>query len=151
MCVHIIHTHTPLSNFASCIYENTLHKRSEYSYFKIYLSLVDSLFCVNLCCTVNWFSYTHIYSFLFFSWMPYYGILNIVPCTVQQDDAVYSLYNSLHLLIPNSQSIPSPFSLSLDNNKSEKQSTLIWLFQGFAPTWIQTQDLHFNPPIPSPN
>ena len=45
--------------------------------------------------------------FAFFCFI-YYRILNIVPCAMQQDFVFYpsSLYNSLHLLTPNSQSIP---------------------------------------------
>ena len=31
---------------------------------------------------------------------------------------IYSMYSSLHLLIPKSQSVPSPVPLSLGNHKS---------------------------------
>ena len=44
---------------------------------------------------------------MFFSIMVFCRILNIVPCAVQED-LVHSLYNSLHLLTLNSQSIPPP-------------------------------------------
>ena len=41
--------------------------------------------------------------------MVYYRILNIVPYALQSDLLfTHSVYNSLHLLIPNFQSIPSP-------------------------------------------
>ena len=44
-------------------------------------SIVDLQCCVNFWCTAKWFSYTYIYifSFIFFSIMVYYRILNIVP------------------------------------------------------------------------
>ena len=45
---------------------------------------------------------------MFFSMMVYRRILNIVSRAVQEDLIAHSLYNSLHLLTLNSQSIPPP-------------------------------------------
>ena len=50
--------------------------------------------------------HTHICFFIFFSIMVYYRILNRVPCATHWGLVIYSIYNSLHLLITNSQSIP---------------------------------------------
>ena len=44
-------------------------------------------------------SVTHIYVFIFFSIMTYHRTLNIVPCAVQSDLIVYSIYDSWCLLI----------------------------------------------------
>ena len=44
---------------------------------------------------------------MFVSIMVYQRILNIIPCAIQPDLVVYSIYNSLHLLTPNSQSFAS--------------------------------------------
>ena len=57
---------------------------------------------------------------MFLSIMVYPKILNIVPNAIQQEFVVYPFYiqyNSLHLLIPISQSTPPP-PLPLDNFKS---------------------------------
>ena len=46
--------------------------------------------------------------------MVYHRIVNIVSCAIQQDLVfIHSLYTSLHLLIPNSQSIPLLLDLPL--------------------------------------
>ena len=53
--------------------------------------------------------YIYIFFFRYFSIIGYYKILNtlIVPCAMQQVLVVYhSIYNSLHLLVSNSQFIP---------------------------------------------
>ena len=80
------------------------------------LSLVqqsDSVIHIYICIYIH--TYIHIYIhtlfFIFFSIMVYYRLFNIVPCAIQQDlypqqFFIHSTYNSLHLLIPNSQSIP---------------------------------------------
>ena len=51
--------------------------------------------------------------------MAYYRILDIVPCAVYSMTllCIHSTFNSLHLLIPHSQSIP-PLCLPLGNLKS---------------------------------
>ena len=36
---------------------------------------------------------------MFFSIIVYHKILNIIPCVIQSDFVVHSLYNSLHLAI----------------------------------------------------
>ena len=60
-------------------------------------------------------SYIYIYSFFFIlsSIMVYPKRLDIVPWAVQQDSLLtHSIWSSLHLLSPNSQSIPlSPLPL----------------------------------------
>ena len=86
MCVHITHTHTTLSSFAPCIYENPLHKRTEYSYFKIYLNLVDLLFCVNF---VLYSKLIQLYTYIFFLILFHDALLqdteySSLYCTVEQ-------------------------------------------------------------------
>ena len=57
--------------------------------------------------------------FIFFSVMVHHRILNIVPCAISRTLLfIHSLCNSLHLLIPNSQSTPLPPPLPLGNHKS---------------------------------
>ena len=56
-------------------------------------------------------SVTHIQTFFFLTFFfitVYHGILNIVPCALQQDLVIHPSFISLHLLIPNSQSFPPP-------------------------------------------
>ena len=62
----------------------------------------------------------YIYRFfcIFFSGMAYYRILNVVSYDTQQDLVfMYSVYTSLHLPVPNSQSIPPP-AFHLGNHRS---------------------------------
>lgn len=51
--------------------------------------------------------------------MAYHRILIVVPCATQEDLVVYFTYKSLHLVIPDSQSVPSTtpalLSTSLDS------------------------------------
>ena len=69
---------------------------------------MDLQCCINFCCTAKWFSYTYIYI-----------LFHILFCCDWSQDGDYSslwatvppcrssiLYESLHLLIPHSQSIP---------------------------------------------
>ena len=59
---------------------------------------------VNLQCCVH-FCYTKLYTIFFFI-IVYHRILNIIPHTIQQDLLfILSIHTSLHLLIPNSQSL----------------------------------------------
>ena len=61
-------------------------------------------------------SVAHIQTFLsmFLCIVLCHRILNIVPCAIQWDFVVYrSVFNSLHLLIPSSQSVPPCPSLPL--------------------------------------
>ena len=57
---------------------------------------------------------------MFFSVMVYHKILNIVPCTIYIWALlfIHSIYNSLHLLTPTSQSTPLPPFLPLGKHKS---------------------------------
>ena len=74
-----------------------------------YWSIVD-LQCVNFCCTTKWFSYIYIYTFSYsfpLSFVTGYWIL--FPVLYSKTLLfIHSIYNSLHLLTPNSQFIPSP-------------------------------------------
>ena len=70
---------------------------------KFYWSIVD-LQCDNLYCTAK---VTQSCTHMFFSIMACQGRLNRVPCALHiRTLFIHPLYNSLHLLIPNSQSIP---------------------------------------------
>ena len=65
-------------------------------------------------------SFIHIYTFffIFFSIMVYHRILNMAPCARGTLLSSHSLYNSLHLLILNSQSTLPPPSPHLLGNYS---------------------------------
>ena len=45
-------------------------------------------------------------------------ISNVVPCALQEDLVYHPVCTSLHLLTPNSQSLPPPPTLPLGNRKS---------------------------------
>ena len=69
-------------------------------------SIVDLQCCVSFWCAAKWFSYTYLYIFFFFicfSITVCCRVLNIVSLLF-----THYIYTSLHLLIPNSQSFPSP-------------------------------------------
>ena len=75
-------------------------------FFGVFLIERELIYSVVLVSTVQQSdSVIHIYTFflLFFSVMVYPRILNRVPLL-----SIHSLYNSLHLLTPNSHSIPPP-------------------------------------------
>ena len=76
--------------------------------FKNIFIIVDSPCCTNFCCTAEWLNYLPIYPFLNILFHQHLSQeLDRVPCVVQQDPIAYpSKCNSLHLLIPNSPSIP---------------------------------------------
>jgi len=61
--------------------------------------------------------YTHTLSFIFLSLMVYHRIFSIVSCAISKT-FIHSVYNSLHLLIPNSHSIPPPSPIALGNHRS---------------------------------
>ena len=63
--------------------------------------------------------YIHTFFFIFFSVMACHRVWNIAPCGIQQTLLyIYPIYNSLHLLMPNSQSfLPLP-PAPLGNHKS---------------------------------
>ena len=65
---------------------------------------------IDLCIYMHIYVCIYIYS-IFFPVMAYDRILNRVP-HAPQEDLIYSIYSSSHLLIPNSQSLPSPPSSS---------------------------------------
>ena len=68
-------------------------------------------------------------NYRFFSIIGYYKMLNIVPCAIQLDLVVYSVCNSLYLLISNSQSIPSPFPSLLGNTSLFFMSVSLFVSQ----------------------
>ena len=74
-------------------------------------SIVDLQCCVNFYCTAKWFSYVHSFSYAFPSWfITDYWIQFPVLCS-RTLWFIHSIYNSLHLLIPDSQSFsPTPNS-----------------------------------------
>ena len=54
-------------------------------------------------------THTHTFFFVFFSIMVYHRILSIVPLLCSMALLfIHSVYNSMHLLIPHSQSFPPP-------------------------------------------
>ena len=83
--------------------------------------------CVDFCCTaviqfhiyrmicmyifyICIYEYIHAYIFFFilYAIMVCYRLWNTIPCAMQQDLVIHSLYNSLHLLTSDSQSTPPP-------------------------------------------
>ena len=68
------------------------------------LHTVDLQYCVNFCCTGRWLSYTCLcIFFIFFSIM-------VCPLLYGRTVSTHSLCDSLHLLTPDSQSVPpSPY------------------------------------------
>ena len=50
-------------------------------------------------------THTHTHFFRFFLILYYYSVWNKVPCAISRTLFIHSVYNSLHLLIPNSWSI----------------------------------------------
>ena len=70
-----------------------------------YWHIVDLQHCVHFCCIEERLSYTHIYAF--FNILFYYGLsqdLIQYPVLYSRTLFIHSICNSLHLLIPNSQS-----------------------------------------------
>ena len=82
----------------------------------IYWSIVDLQCCVNFCCREKRVScclvarsYTCVCIYIHFSIMVYHRILNMVPYAVVGPCCGSILYNSLPLLVPNSQSFLPPW------------------------------------------
>ena len=58
--------------------------------------------------------------FIFYSIMVYHRVLTLVPCAIYARTSLFicSVYNSLYLLIPSSQSFPPQPFLPFDNHES---------------------------------
>ena len=96
-------------------------------FLKIYFTEVQLIYNVVLIPAVQQIdSVIHIYTFffIFFSIMVYHRILNIVRTLL----FIHSTYNSLHLLIPNSQSIPPPPLSPLATTSLFSMSVSLFLF-----------------------
>ena len=112
--------------YLGCLHQYLWEVFYELLFFLFYWSLVDLQSCVNFYCTTKWLSYTYIcvYACTFISYsFPLWFITGYwiyFPVLYSRTSLfIHSLYsNSLHLLIPNSQSIPLPLLLSLGNHKS---------------------------------
>ena len=78
-------------------------------------SIVDLQRCINFYCIAEWFPYMYIYRFffIFFSGMVYYRILIHSRLLL----FIHSVYASLHLPTPDSQSVPPP-AFRLGNRRS---------------------------------
>ena len=103
---------------------NSNYKGCDWNFFKCYWSIVDLQCCVNFFCTAKWLSFIYIYIYIYiytrthinvyiysFSYSFPYGLSQDIEysslCyTVRTLLSIYPIYNSLHLLIPNSQSYP---------------------------------------------
>ena len=86
-----------------------------------YWSIVDLQCCANFCCTAEWFSYTCTYilfHILFPLWLTLGYRIQFPVLYSRTLLFIHSIYNSLHLLTPNSQSIPPSTLLALFNHKS---------------------------------
>ena len=91
----------------------------------------------------GWFSYTYIYYIHNFSY--FFPLLFITGCCTwfpvlysRTSLLIHSIYNSLHLLIPNSQSIPSSFSLPFGNHPNLfSMSVSLVLFHKFICVIVQ--------------
>ena len=75
-----------------------------------------------ICAYIYTHTHTYIYMYIYihthtqfhiFSIMFYHRILNIVLCAMQDLVVIHSVYNSLYLVTPTSQSIPAPVPSSL--------------------------------------
>ena len=90
-------------------------------------------------CTAQWFSYTNIFFFCIFSVMAFHRILTMCPVLYRTLLFIHSIYNSLYLLIPNSQSrLPPPLvGLFFFFNINPPESGELWTGQ----TKIQRKSL----------
>ena len=93
------------------------------------------------CVIVKWLSYTHIYILLniLFSIMVYPRILEFTVLYSRTLLFIHSLYNGLHLLIPNSQSMSLLPLLSLGNHKS-----LLCVNESISVLWKMSHSVIYN-------
>lgn len=91
-----------------------------YNWSKVYLPC-----CNNLCYTTKGFIYI---SFYIFSIIVSHRILYIFPCYTIGYFFIHSIYNSLHLLSPNSQTIPPPSSYPLKTISNFSMALSLFLF-----------------------
>ena len=91
-----------------------------YNWSKVYLPC-----CNNLCYTTKGFIYI---SFYIFSIIVSHRILYIFPCYTIGYFFIHSIYNSLHLLTPNSQIIPPPSSYPLKTISNFSMALSLFLF-----------------------
>ena len=106
------------------------------SFFKIlfYWNVVDLQYWVNLCYIAKWLFYIYIFSFSYVFHF-YHRILNMVPFATQWGEHlfIHSIYNSIHLLIPNCKSVTSPSPPSpLATTRLLFMSVNLFLF----PRWV---------------
>ena len=74
-------------------------------------------------------NYVRLCFFMFFCVMVYHRVLNIIACVTQQILLfIHPTYNSLHLLIPNSQSFPPPPTFPLTVTSLFSMSVSLFLF-----------------------
>ena len=116
-------------NFISNIWKiaflnmNVFHQK--YGYIILFFSFLNwsivDLQCWNFFCRAKWFSYAYIY--ILFHILFHYGLLQDTECIVPVLYSrtllfIHSICNSLHLLVPNSQSIPPPLPFPLGNHRT---------------------------------
>ena len=113
----------------------SLGKSPDVLFFLIffYWSIVDLQYCVNFCCTAKWFSYTYIYSFLYYWYFPLWFIIGYwIYFSVLYSRTllfIHSMYNHLHLLTPTSDSTPSLTPSPLATTSLFSMSVSLFLFQ----------------------
>ena len=107
---------------------HSLISHSSKVFFLICWSILDLQCCINFCYTAKWFSYTYIH--ILFHILFYCGVSQHIEysflCYMVGSTLlfIHSMCNSLHLLIPNSQSIPllptpaPPYPLPWQSHKS---------------------------------
>ena len=98
-------------------------------YFIFHWSLVELQCFVNYCCAAKWLSYSHIHSFSYSPPLWFiigYWIQFPVPSRRTLLLTV-SIYNSLHLLTPNSYSYPLPPPFPLADTRQSRTNFSSWL------------------------
>ena len=132
---HLIHIFSPLPIISSF--------SLKFVVVVVLIEIVDVQCCIKFCYTEKWFSYIYIFFFIFFSIMAYHRIVNIVfPMLYSRILLfIHSIYSSLHLLIPNSQSFP-PLLPPLGNHKSRFIFSTCCLTKYYDSFWSVTISLH---------